>query len=80
MKSSAYVFITSQQAKRVVQELRELPGVVRADGLFGIPDVIAIVEGKDIGDVDAVIDRIAEMPEVLTTESKVTRWIAEPAP
>jgi DNA-binding Lrp family transcriptional regulator len=80
MKASAYVFITSQHAKRLVQELRELPGVVRADGLFGTPDVIAIVEGKDIGEVDAAIDRITQMPEVRTTESKVARWIVALAP
>jgi DNA-binding Lrp family transcriptional regulator len=75
MTVSAYVFITSHQAKRVVKELRELPGVVRADGLFGTPDVIALVEGQDLGAVDGVIDRIAEMPEVLATDSRITRWI-----
>jgi hypothetical protein len=75
MNASAYVFITTQQCKRVVQELRELTGIVKADGLFGTPDVIAIVEGNDIGAVGAVIDRIAEMPEVLGTESKIARWI-----
>jgi DNA-binding Lrp family transcriptional regulator len=75
MQATAYVFITSHQAKRVVQELRELSGVVKVDALFGTPDVIAVVEGADIGAVDAVIDRIAEMPEVLATDSRVARWI-----
>ena len=75
MKASAYVFITTQQGKRVVQELRELPGIARVDGLFGTPDVIAIVEGDDLRAIDLAIDRIAEMPEVLGTDSKVVRWI-----
>jgi DNA-binding Lrp family transcriptional regulator len=79
MKATAYVFIATKQPKRVVQELRELPGILKADGLFGTPDVMAIIEAGDIGAVDAVIDRIAEMPEVLSTESKVARWI-EAAP
>ena len=37
--------------------------------------MIAIVEGDDIADMDAVIDRIAELDGVLDTESKVARWI-----
>jgi Lrp/AsnC ligand binding domain len=59
----------------VVQEIRRLEGVARADALLGTPDIIAIVEGEDIGEMDAVIDRIAELPGVLDTESKVGRWI-----
>jgi hypothetical protein len=34
-----------------------------------------LVEGEDIAEMDAVIDRIAELPGVLDTESKVARWI-----
>jgi DNA-binding Lrp family transcriptional regulator len=71
----AYVFITTRQPRKVVQTVREIPGVVRADGLFGSPDAIAIVEGDDIGSMDAVIDRIVEVPEVDGTDSKVARWI-----
>jgi len=33
------------------------------------------VEGGDIASMDAVIDRIVEVPEVLGTDSKVARWI-----
>jgi hypothetical protein len=46
----------------------------RADALLGTPDAIAIVEGDDLGEMDSVIDRIAELPGVLDTESKVARW------
>jgi DNA-binding Lrp family transcriptional regulator len=56
MKVWAYVFITTKQPRKVVQAIRQIPGVVKADGLFGSPDAIAIVEGEDIASMDAVID------------------------
>ena len=59
----------------MVQAIRKIPGVVKADGLFGIPDAIAVVEGSDIRSMDAVIDKIAEAPDVVGTDSKVARWI-----
>jgi DNA-binding Lrp family transcriptional regulator len=73
----AYVFVDTVNPgpKRVVREIRKLPGVARADALFGTPDVIAIVEGDDITEMDAVIDRIAELDGVVDTESKIARWI-----
>ena len=71
----AYVFITTRHPRKVVQAVRRIPGVVRADALFGAPDAIAIVEGTDIATMDTVIDRIVEVPEVLGTDSKVARWI-----
>ena len=75
MKVWAYVFITTQQPRKIVQAVRQIPGVVKADGLFGSPDAIAIVEGEDIASMDAVIDRIVEVPGVFGTDSKVARWI-----
>jgi DNA-binding Lrp family transcriptional regulator len=59
----------------VVQTIRQIPGVAKADALFGSPDAIAIVEGEDIASMDAVIDRIAEVSGVEGTDSKVARWI-----
>jgi DNA-binding Lrp family transcriptional regulator len=72
-----YVFVDTENPgpKRVVREIRKLDGVVRADALLGTPDVIALVEGDDLAEMDSVIDRIAELPGVLDTESKVARWI-----
>lgn len=75
MKAWAYVFITTQHPRKVVQTIRGMRGIVRADALFGTPDAIAIVEGDDIAAMDAVIDRIVEVPEVAGTDSKVARWI-----
>ena len=75
MKVWAYVFITTRQPRKVVQAIRKIPGVVRADALLGTPDAIAMVEGDDIASMDAVIERIVEVPEVVATDSKVARWI-----
>jgi phosphohistidine swiveling domain-containing protein len=75
MKVWAYVFITTNQPRKVVQTVRQIPGVLKADALFGTPDAIAIVEGDDIASMDAVIDRMVEVPGILGTDSKVARWI-----
>jgi hypothetical protein len=75
MRAWAYVFITTRQPKRVLRLVRKIPGVIHADAIFGSPDVIAIVEGSDIAGMDAVIDRIADVPDVTGTDSKVARWI-----
>ena len=77
MKIQAYVFVdtTNPGPKRVVKLLREITGVVRADALFGTPDILALVEGDDVTDMDAVIDRIVEIDGVIDTESKVVRWV-----
>jgi hypothetical protein len=71
----AYVFISTQKPKSVVQAIRKISGVVKADALLGTPDAIAIVEGSDIRTMDAVIDKIVEVPGVMGTDSKVARWI-----
>ncbi|HEV8582088.1 MAG TPA: Lrp/AsnC ligand binding domain-containing protein [Thermoanaerobaculia bacterium] len=75
MRVWAYVFITTKQPRKIVQALRKIPGVAKADALFGLPDAIAIVEGEDIASMDSVIDRIVEVPGVDATDSKVARWI-----
>lgn len=71
----AYVFITTRYPKNVLRQVRKITGVVHADALFGSPDVIAVVAGQDIASMDAVIDRIAEIPDIVATDSKVARWI-----
>jgi Lrp/AsnC ligand binding domain len=77
MTVEAYVFITTTNPgpRKACQSIRGLSGVVRADALFGTPDVVAIVAGDDIASMDAAIDRIAERPEVIGTDSKVVRWV-----
>lgn len=43
MKVWAYVFITTRQPRKVVQTIRRIPGVAKADALFGSPNAIAAV-------------------------------------
>jgi hypothetical protein len=71
----AYIFITTRYPKNVLRKVRKIKGVVHADAIFGNPDIIAIVSGKDIAAMDSVIDRIAEIPEIISTDSKVARLI-----
>jgi hypothetical protein len=59
----------------VVQAIRKIDGVAQADALFATPDAIAIIEGEDIATMDAVIDRIVEIPSVHSTDTKVACWI-----
>ncbi len=75
MQVRAYIFITTRQPRKTVQAIRKIPGVVQADALFGSPDAIAIVEGDDIASMDAVIDKIVAVPDVVGTDSQVARWI-----
>ena len=80
MPTWAYVFVTSRHPKRALRRIRRVKGVVHADALFGSPDVIAIVRGKDIPSMDAVIDRIADLPDILATDTKVARIIDSVGP
>jgi len=77
MGVEAYVFITTSTPRAVCRAVRRLPGVLRADALFGSPDVIALVGGQDIASMDAVIDTIVALPGVAATDSKVARWISD---
>jgi DNA-binding Lrp family transcriptional regulator len=73
----AYVFIDTENPgpKKAVREIRKLDGVVRAEALLGTPDIVAIVRGDDLAQMDSVIDKIVEIPGVIDTDSKVVRWI-----
>ncbi len=77
MKFQAYVFVDTKNPgpKHLVGKTRKIPGVIRADALFGVPDIIALVEGQDIAKMDVVIDQAVELKGVLDTESKVVRWV-----
>jgi hypothetical protein len=77
MKFQAYVFVDTENhgPKRIAGWVRKIPDVVRTDALFGVPDIIALVEGEDIAKMNVVIDQTAELKGVLDTESKVVRWV-----
>jgi DNA-binding Lrp family transcriptional regulator len=77
MRVQAYVFLDTVNPgpMRIVKEVRKVPGVVRADALFGVPDILALVEGDDLGVLDEAINRIVELDGVVDSESKVIRWV-----
>jgi DNA-binding Lrp family transcriptional regulator len=77
MTVQSYVFIDTRNPgpKLIVKEIRKIPGVTRADALFGVPDIIALVEGEDIAAMDAAIDAIVEIDGVIDSETKVVRWV-----
>lgn len=76
-KLQAYVFVDTENPgpKRIVREIRKIAGVVTAHALFGLPDIVVLVEGDDVAAMDAVIDQIAELDGVLDTATNVVRWI-----
>ena len=76
-KIQAYVFLDTVNPgpMRIVVEVRKIPGVVRADALFGVPDIMALVEGDDLAQLDEVINKIVELDGVADSESKVIRWV-----
>ena len=76
-KVQAYVFLDTVNPgpMRIVAEVRKIAGVVRADALFGVPDILALVEGDDLTAMDEVINRIVELDGVVGSQSKVIRWV-----
>lgn len=76
-KLQAYVFVDTENPgpKRIVREIRKISGVVTAHALFGLPDIVVLVEGDDVASMDAVIDQIAELDGVLDMATNVVRWI-----
>lgn len=79
MVVQAYVFVktTNPGPRAACRAIRRIPGVVRADALFGGPAVIAIVAGNDLAEMDAPIDAIVQLPMVTDTETHVVRDIEE---
>lgn len=77
MVVQAYVFVTTTNPgpRAACLAIRKIPGVVRADALFGGPAVIAIVEGRDLAEMDAPIDAIVKLPMVVDTETHVVRAV-----
>ncbi len=77
MKVEAYVFLDTVNPgpMRIVAEVRKIQGVVRADALFGVPDIMVLVEGADLAALDEVINRIVELDGVVDSESKIIRWV-----
>ncbi len=79
MSVQAYVFVTTKNPgpRAACRAIRKISGVVRADALFGGPAVIAIVQGRDLAEMDAPIDAVVQLPMVVDTETHVVRHIEQ---
>jgi DNA-binding Lrp family transcriptional regulator len=77
MTVRAYVFVktTNPGPRAACRAIRKIPGVVRADALFGGPPIIVIVEGRNLAEMDTPIDAIVHLPMVTDTETHVVRDI-----
>jgi len=72
----AYVFVECDgDPTEVVRSLRDLPGVKRADGLFGALEVMAIIEAPDLAALDQVIIDVQGVAGVEFTDTRIIRDI-----
>ena len=72
----AYVLIVVEPnaEHRVVEDLKKIKDVVRADVVFGEYDVIAIVETKDVASLSKIITKIRSRTKgVLKTSTMITQ-------
>ncbi len=67
----AYVLIETGlgMAKNALIEIRKIKGVTEADGVYGYYDIIAKIEGENLGDL--VVDEIQEIEGVEATTTLV---------
>jgi hypothetical protein len=72
---TAYVFVstTNPGPRAACRQIRLIPGVLRADALFGGPPVVAIIGAPDLAALDAIVDAIVDLPTVTDTETHVVR-------
>jgi DNA-binding Lrp family transcriptional regulator len=66
----AYVLINARtsEEREVTRALRRMPGVLRADDVFGSYDVIAEIEGPDLAAIGKLVfETIRVMPGVTDT-------------
>ncbi|WP_018464947.1 Lrp/AsnC ligand binding domain-containing protein [Calidithermus timidus] len=68
----AYVFIRAKRPCEVIERVRRIKGVLRADTLQGSDEAIAVVEGRDLEGLEALVGRIRNLPGVVVARSKRT--------
>jgi len=61
---SAYVFVSCAQPKRIVQALRRLPGVVKADALLGASEAVLVVERNNFEALQTLLSEVQSTPGV----------------
>lgn len=68
----AYVLVNARpgEAVQLVRDLRNSPGIVRADSVFGSYDIIVEVEAKDLGSIGRLVfESIRVQPGVIDTQT-----------
>lgn len=68
---SAYVFVSCIRPKAVLRNLRRLPGVVKADALAGSSEAIVVVQEQSREGLEALLNRIRDLPGVLAANLKL---------
>jgi hypothetical protein len=68
----AYVFIRAERPCEVIERVRRIRGVLMADALRGSSEAIAVVEGRDLEELEALVERIKSLPGVVVFKSKLT--------
>jgi len=67
----AYILINTMggKAKKVLQTIKMIDGVERANGVYGSYDLVAAIEGEDL--VDLVVDKIRTIDGVVKTNTLI---------
>ncbi|RIH83478.1 Lrp/AsnC ligand binding domain-containing protein [Calidithermus roseus] len=71
VKVLAYVFIRAERPSEVVERVRRIKGVLKADALQGSGEAIAVVEGRDLEGLEALVGHIKRLPGVVVVRSKL---------
>jgi DNA-binding Lrp family transcriptional regulator len=70
MRAYVLVNVRGGEAAGIARELRNGPGVVRADYVFGTYDLIVEVEGKDVATIGRLVfEGIRVLPGVIDTQT-----------
>ena len=70
-KMKAYVLIKTGEgkAKKALNEIRNLEGVLEAEGVYGTVDLVVKIEGNNLADL--VVDEIREIDGVKDTNTLI---------
>ena len=80
MKRNGWIEVKTKSStcQIVARKLRQMPEVTAADALFGNVDVLALVEideakGDYLDQLEKIIGKIKNIPEVVTTVTRPTK-------
>jgi len=67
----AYVLINTMggKAKKILEAIKEIDGVKKANGVYGSYDIVTLLEGEKLADI--VIDKIRKIDGVVKTNTLI---------